>query len=85
MTIVAGRTYRARSASTCFRPSSAERTEIAGVIIGVAREQGRPDDPEEKGQRRLLSERALRERLERKDAALALVVGQHQEQAHIFR
>ena len=49
----------------------------------VAREQRRSGDPEEEGQRRPLSERALRERFERQDAAFALVVGQHQEQ-HIF-
>ena len=50
---------------------------------GVAREQRRPDDSKEKDQRRLLSQRALCERLERQDAALALVVGLHQEQ-HVF-
>ena len=50
---------------------------------GVAREQRGAGDPEQEGQRRPLSERALRERLERQDAAFALVVRLHQEQ-HVF-
>ena len=50
---------------------------------GVAGEQRRAGDAEQKGERRPLSERALRERHERQDAAFALVVGLHQEQ-HVF-
>ena len=49
----------------------------------VAREQRGSGDAEAEDQRRRLSERALRERFERQDAAFALVVGLHQEQ-HIF-
>ncbi len=33
ITTVAGRTKGARSGSTCFSPSSAESTEIAGVMM----------------------------------------------------
>ena len=50
----------------------------------VAREQGRAGDAEQKRNRRLLPKGALRQRFEGQDAALALVVGLHQEQ-HIFR
>ena len=50
----------------------------------VARKQRGPGDAEQKGDRRPLPKRALRQRLEGQDAAFALVVGLHQEQ-HIFR
>ncbi len=50
----------------------------------VAGKQGGSGDTEQKGDRRPLPERALRQRLQGQDAAFALVVGQHQEQ-HIFR
>ncbi len=50
----------------------------------VAREEGRAGDAEQKRNRRLLPEGALRQRFEGQDAAFALVVGLHQEQ-DIFR
>ena len=83
MTTVAGRMYGARPGSTCFRPSSAESTEIAGVIMASPENSAEPATPEKKCERRPPSERALGQRHQRQHAALALVVGPHQEQ-HVF-
>ena len=49
ITIVAGKTYGARSASTCFSPSSAERTEIAGVMIASPENRADPATPSRNG------------------------------------
>ena len=83
MTTVAGRTKGASSASTCFRPSSADSTEIAGVMIASPENSDGAATPRTKATC-ALPERALGERLQRQDAAFALVVGLHQEQ-HVFR
>ena len=48
MTIVAGRMYGARSTSTCFSPSSADRTEIAGVIMASPENSADPTTPRKK-------------------------------------
>ena len=48
MTSVAGSTYGARPALTCFKPSSADRTEIAGVIIASPENNAAPATPSRK-------------------------------------
>ena len=48
ITTVAGRTKRASSASTCLSPSSAESTDIAGVMIASPENSDEPATPKRK-------------------------------------
>ena len=65
---------------TVVRPSTADRTEIAGVIMRIAVEQRGREDAEHDdaaGPFLLAAERAVDEREQREASALALVVGAH--------
>ena len=65
----------ANAGETSFKPSTADRTEIAGVITGIAvEERGTRDaEPQEHGRTPLCH--GLTERHEREGAAFAVVVG----------
>ncbi len=66
-----------------FRPSTAESTEIAGVMIASPENSAAPATPSRKMILRAPAERVLRQGHQRQGAALALVVGAHQEE-HVF-
>ena len=84
MTTVAGKTNGASSPSTCLSPSSAESTEIAGVMIASPQNNAAPATPMQENDRRAPAQRDLGQRLQRQNAAFALVVRLHEEQ-HVFR
>ena len=83
MTSVAGRTNGVRPALTCLSPSSADSTEIAGVMMASPENSAAPATPSRNTTVVRLPIARLGERVERQNAALALVVGPHQEQ-HVF-
>ena len=72
-----------RPASTSFRPSTADSTEIAGVITESPKNSAAPMMPSMQHQRRAPAERAVRQRHQRQRAALAVIVGAQQDQ-HVF-
>ena len=84
MTIVAGRTYAREIGVELLQSFKSGQDGNRRRDHRVARKQRGSGDAKQKRHRRPLPKRALRERHEREDAALALVVGLHQEQ-HIFR
>ena len=84
MTTVAGRTYVREIGVELLQSFESGEDGNRRRDHRVSRKQRRPGDAKQKSDRRPLPKRALRQRHQGQDAALALVVGLHQEQ-HIFR
>ena len=66
-----------------LRPSTADSTEIAGVIIASPKKKAAPTTPRMRTKLSLAPQRLLGKHHKGKDAAFTLVVGAHQDQ-HIF-
>ena len=84
-TTLIGSTYCCSSGVETSRPSTADSTEIAGVITPSPKNRQAPAMPTN-GQRAAhagADRDALRQRHQRQDAALAAVVGAH-DQHHVF-
>ena len=83
ITMVIGMTYSVSLLVTRSRPSTAESTEIAGVMIASPENNAAPATPNRKTRlaRRPTrpSQRRLRQRHQRQNAALAAIVRPHQE------
>ena len=79
MKMVIGMTNSLKRCVTSSRPSIADITEIAGVMIASPEKSAAPRDAEQKDRRRRAASADLRQRHQRQNAAFAAVVGAHQE------
>ena len=75
ITTVIGTTHGVRLGATTSMPSTAESTEIAGVMIASPKNSAAPTTPSARIQTGRLAKALLRQRHQRQRAAFALVVG----------